>query len=131
MTIISMSIIIGFIVIAFSLSKLAKFWRRIVIMDYQKGVLYKDGKFERTLDAGKHWVWMRFRTLSIFDLRARVLTVPAQEILSVDNVSLKVSAAFQYRVENPELMTRSVLSVEDSFYLDVQLLLRDLFSVLP
>jgi len=119
------------IAVAISIAQLAKFWRRIVIMDYQKGVLYKNGKFERLLEAGKHRIWMRSRTLSVFDLRARVLTVPGQEILSVDNVSLKVSAAFQYRIENPEVMTRSALSVEALIYLEVQLAMRDLFSVLP
>ena len=116
-----LSIAIVSVVVAVGIVQLVKLWRRIVSMEYQKGVLYKDGTFQHLLEPGKHWIWMRSRTYYIYDLRARVLTVPGQEILSADNVSLKVSAVFQYRIEKPEVMIRSAQSIEELIYLEVQL----------
>lgn len=126
-----LSLAIVGVVVGIAIVQLAKLWRRVVIMEYQKGVLYKNGMFERLLEPGKHWIWMRPRTYYVYDLRARVITVPGQEILSADNVSLKVSAAFQYRIEKPEVMIRIAQSVDELIYLEAQLALRDLLSVLP
>ena len=61
------------------------------------------------------------------DLRVRVLDVPSQDVISRDNVSVKVNAVLYFRVVDPE---RAVINVEDFYDATSQLSQTTLRSVL-
>jgi regulator of protease activity HflC (stomatin/prohibitin superfamily) len=109
-------------------------WRpafRVTVYDYQRAVLYNRGRFQKLLGPGAHWVIRPPYSVQVVDMRSRVVSVPGQEILSADNVSVKISLAIRFRVAVPEVAIASAQSFEQALYLEAQLILRDLVSALP
>ena len=104
---------------------------RIVIYDYQKGLLYRAGRLVRTLDAGLHWTLRPFAAVQVVDVRSRLAVVAGQEILSADNVALRITLALRYRVIRPDTAVEVAQSFADALYLEAQLVLRDLVSGMP
>src|SRR5262250_910450 len=99
---------------------------RVTIHDYEVGLLYVSGKLKRSLPPGGHWVVGPFSKVRTLDLRTRVVTVPAQEVLTSDNVSVKTSLLLRYRIARPEVAIGSAVSYEEALYADAQLALREI-----
>jgi regulator of protease activity HflC (stomatin/prohibitin superfamily) len=95
-----------------------------IVFDYQRGVLYDKGVFERVLMPGLHWL-PSWKTVSVVDMRLQVLTVPAQEVLSSDGISSKISLAGQYQVDNPKRSLEQTTHALGSLYMYAQQALRD------
>jgi regulator of protease activity HflC (stomatin/prohibitin superfamily) len=104
---------------------------RIVIYDYQKGLLYRAGRLVRTLDAGLYWILRSFAAVQVVDVRSRLAVVAGQEILSADNLALRITLALRYRVTRPDAAMEAAQSFADALYLEAQLVLRDLGSAVP
>lgn len=102
--------------------------KKVTIFEYERGVLFDRGKFKAVLEPGEHWLLSSFQTLQRIDIRQRHVTIPGQEVLTADNVSLKVSLVLGYRVSDPHKAVSSVASFMESFYLEMQLVLRDLIG---
>ena len=83
-----------------------------VIYDYQKGLLYRAGRLVRTLDAGLYWIIRPFAAVHVIDVRSRLAAVAGQEILSADNVALRITLALRYRVVRPEVASAVVQSFD-------------------
>ena len=76
-----------------------RFWvQKILVPEGHVGLLYLNGKFERTLAPGRHYRLRSGRRCEIHDVRRRVITVPGQEVLSADNVGLKLSISASYEI---------------------------------
>jgi len=88
-------------------------------------LLYRRGRFERVLTPGAHRMWRPGHTTQQVDMRQRTLTVPGQEVLSQEQVGLKVSVAARFAVAAPELALHRVQNYLEALYLAVQLALRD------
>jgi regulator of protease activity HflC (stomatin/prohibitin superfamily) len=98
--------------------------RKAVVPEGHAGLLYKQGRYARTLGAGLYWLWRSTTRVEVVDLRLRSLTVPGQEVLCRDQVTLKASVAVRYAVAAPEVAHHRVQSYTDQLYLTVQLALR-------
>lgn len=97
---------------------------RVTVHEYEVGLLYRHGKFQRRLSSGVHR-YLRFSSeIALIDLRVRSVTVAGQELLSSDNVGLKMSLALSYSVENPETALHMVQNYVEALYLASQLELR-------
>src|SRR6266700_3125293 len=71
---------------------LAKEFRHaFLVPEGYAGLLYHKGKFVEILGAGRHICWGRHFTLGAQDLRKGALVVAGQEVLTADNVGLKLS----------------------------------------
>ena len=103
---------------------------KTIIEAFETGLLFRNGRFVRRLEPGRHWLAWPFahdRVVKV-DLRVRTLVVQGQEIMTADNVTLRLTALAKIRVTDP---VTAVLSVEDylaQVYRDVQLALRDVVS---
>lgn len=104
---------------------------RSTIREYQSGVIYRRGKYHRTVGAGSAWVIPLLETIHVVDLRSQVITIPGQEIMTSDRVTIKASVALRYKVNEPEKMLRTALNPNEVIYMDVQLILRQLFASHP
>src|SRR5262245_53776553 len=62
------------------------------------GLLYHKGKLLKILTAGRHVHWGRFYTLDAQDLRRTSLVIPGQDVLTADNLGLKLSLLLAYQV---------------------------------
>ncbi|MCD6464690.1 SPFH domain-containing protein [Candidatus Woesearchaeota archaeon] len=83
------------------------------IYEYQRGVKFRFGKFVGVLNPGVRFVLPIIEKLTKVDLRVTTVDIPKQEVMTKDNVPVKVNAVVYFRVENPE---KAILKVEDYRY---------------
>ncbi len=105
--------------------------RQVIILEYERGLLYRSGKFQRVLNPGRYWYQRLIHTFYKIDVRVRFVSIPGQEVLSADNVSLKVSLAASYRIDDPQRAINSTTNFLEALYLVLQLQLRDLVGSEP
>jgi len=96
------------------------------VFEYQRGLLYRDGKFRRILPPGRHWLFRAWESVNKVDIREVTVTIPGQEVLTSDNVSVKASLALRFRVEDPALAVNRMASYRDALYLAAQVAARDI-----
>jgi regulator of protease activity HflC (stomatin/prohibitin superfamily) len=104
--------------------------QRVVVYDYQRGVLYRRGRRVRTLEAGVYWIVRGISSIVTVDMRSRVAVVAGQEILTSDSVPLRVSVTLRYRVTRPEEAIETATSFTETLHAETQLVLRDLVAAI-
>ncbi|MCF8721765.1 SPFH domain-containing protein [Nitrospina gracilis] len=102
----------------------SKTFHRIVVKEYESGLPYRNGKFIKSLKAGSYWIIGWASEITKVDLRIKTETVPGQEVMSQDNISLKVSLGIKYVIEDAEKATHLTESFQNDLYQSVQLALR-------
>ena len=98
-----------------------------VIQEYEAGVIFRLGRFAETKRAGLNWIVPGLDRMVKVDLRVVTRDVPPQDVITRDNVSLKVSAVIYFRVIDAE---RAVIQVENFLYATSQLAQTTLRSTL-
>jgi regulator of protease activity HflC (stomatin/prohibitin superfamily) len=99
-----------------------------ILKEYERGVIFRLGKLLKTPKGpGVVLVFRPIDTMTKISLRTVVHDVPPQDIITRDNVSVKVNAVVYYRVIDPR---RAVVEVENYMYATSQLAQTTLRSVL-
>lgn len=98
-----------------------------VLKEYERGVVFMLGRFWRVKGPGLVIVIPAVQTMVRVDLRIIVMDVPAQDVISRDNVSVKVNAVLYFRVVDPQ---KAIIQVEDYNMATSQLAQTTLRSVL-
>jgi regulator of protease activity HflC (stomatin/prohibitin superfamily) len=120
--IVSPLLVIGFIVIFYLLSSI------IILSEYERGVIFRLGKLlPYPKGPGVILVFRPIDRIVRVSLRTVVHDVPPQDIITRDNVSVKVNAVVYYRVIDPR---RAIVEVENYMYATSQLAQTTLRSVL-
>jgi regulator of protease activity HflC (stomatin/prohibitin superfamily) len=96
------------------------------VWEYERGLLYREGRFERLLPPGRYlfWQWEKVRVVRVSG-RQLSEVITGQEILSSDKIETRISMIAQYFVSDPVLAINSVTSVTDQLYQELQLSLRE------
>ncbi len=81
-----------------------------ILREYERGVIFMLGRFWKVKGPGLIIVIPGLQQMVKVDLRIVVLDVPTQDVISRDNVSVKVNAVIYFRVVDP---ARAILQVED------------------
>jgi regulator of protease activity HflC (stomatin/prohibitin superfamily) len=81
-----------------------------ILREYERGVVFTLGRFWKVKGPGLVILVPGIQTMVRMDLRTRVLDVQPQDVISRDNVSVKVNAVVYFRVIDPE---RAVIQVEN------------------
>ena len=81
-----------------------------VVQQYQKGVIFVFGKITGIKEPGLTWIIPYFSYMRKVDLRTITLPIPAQQIITKDNVSLNLSAVAYYKVID---VTKSIVAIEN------------------
>ncbi|MCU0668697.1 MAG: slipin family protein [Myxococcota bacterium] len=97
-----------------------------VLQEYERGVVFRLGRFAGVKQAGLTWIIPGVDRLVKISLREIVMDVPPQEVITRDNVSVKVNAVIYFRVLHAE---KAVISVENYLYGTSQLSQTTLRSV--
>lgn len=113
------------ILLALLLSLLASAFR--ILREYERGVVFQLGRFWRVKGPGLIVVIPGLQQMVRVDLRTIVLDVPTQDVISRDNVSVKVNAVVYFRVLDPQ---RAIIQVEDYHVATSQLAQTTLRAVL-
>jgi len=116
---------LGFLVAIGFVAALFVFGVRI-ITEYERGVVFRLGRFVGVKTAGFKWIIPGVDRMVRISLREIVMDVPSQEVITRDNVSVKVNAVLYFRVLHPE---KSVIQVENYLYGTSQLAQTTLRSV--
>jgi regulator of protease activity HflC (stomatin/prohibitin superfamily) len=84
-----------------------------IITEYERGVVFRLGRYTGVKTAGLKWIIPGIDRMVRISLREIVMDVPAQEVITRDNVSVKVNAVLYFRVLHPE---KAVIQVENYLY---------------
>ncbi|MBT7369856.1 MAG: slipin family protein [Gammaproteobacteria bacterium] len=98
-----------------------------VLREYERGVIFFLGRFQAVKGPGLIIVIPGIQQMVKVDLRTKVYDVPTQDVISRDNVSVKVSAVIYFRVVDSE---KAIVNVEDFFEATSQLAQTTLRSIL-
>jgi len=112
----------GFIVVLYLLSSIK------ILAEYERGVIFRLGKLlPEAKGPGIIFVFAPIDRIVRVSLRTVVLDVPPQDVITRDNVSVKVNAVIYFRVLEP---TKAVLEVENYLYATSQIAQTTLRSTL-
>jgi len=98
-----------------------------VLKEYERGVIFWLGKFQTVKGPGLIILFPGLQKMTKVDLRVIVMDVPTQDVISRDNVSVKVNAVIYFRIVDPE---KAVIRVANAFEATSQLSQTTLRSVL-
>jgi regulator of protease activity HflC (stomatin/prohibitin superfamily) len=84
-----------------------------IVNEYQNGVVFRLGRYVGLKRAGFRWLIPFVERMVIIDLRTVARDVPSQDVITRDNVSVKVNAVVYFRVIHAD---KAVLQVEDYLY---------------
>lgn len=98
-----------------------------ILREYERAVVFTLGRFTGVKGPGLIVLIPLVQTMVKVDLRVQVMDVPSQDVISRDNVSVKVNAVVYFRVIDPE---KSIIQVEDVRNATSQLAQTTLRSVL-
>ncbi len=98
-----------------------------ILREYERGVIFFLGRFQAVKGPGLIVVIPGIQQIVKVALRTMVYDVPTQDVISRDNVSVKVSAVIYFRVIDPE---KAIINVEDYFEATSQLAQTTLRSIL-
>jgi len=98
-----------------------------ILREYERGVIFTLGRFQGIKGPGLILVIPVFQQMVRVDLRTIVLDVPKQDVISRDNVSVKVNAVVYFRIVDPG---KAIIQVANPFEATSQLAQTTLRSVL-
>ncbi len=118
--------LIGWLIVAVMVISLISSAIR-VLYEYQRGVVFRLGRFSSVKGPGLRFVIPVVDKLIKVSLRTVAMDVPPQDVITKDNVSVKVNAVLYFRVVEPD---KALIEVEDYLYATSQLAQTSLRSVL-
>ncbi len=98
-----------------------------VLREYERAVVFTLGRFTSVKGPGLAIVVPVIQSAELVELRTMVMDVPSQDVISKDNVSVKVNAVVYFRVLDPE---KAIIQVADFFMATSELAQTTLRSVL-
>jgi len=112
-------VLLFFIILLFSMIK--------VLREYERGVVFRLGRYTATKGPGLIILVPMIDKMVKISLRTLVMDVPSQDIVTRDNISVKVNAVVYFRVLQPE---KAVIEVQDFLFATSQIAQTTLRSVL-
>ncbi len=79
-----------------------------IIQEYERGVIYTLGRYTSNRGPGIQIIIPGLQRVLLVDMRIRTVDVPSQDVISKDNISVKVNAVLYYRVVDPGMAINKV-----------------------
>lgn len=98
-----------------------------ILNEFERGVVFRLGKFQGVRGPGLIILIPGLEKMVKVDLRLVTMDVPSQDIISKDNVTLKVNGVVYFKVSNPE---RAIIAVENFYHATSQIAQTTLRSVI-
>jgi regulator of protease activity HflC (stomatin/prohibitin superfamily) len=98
-----------------------------ILFEYERGVVFRLGRFSMVKGPGLRFIIPVVDRIIKVSLRTVAMDVPPQDVITKDNVSIKVNAVLYFRVVHPE---KAMIEVENYLYATSQLAQTSLRSVL-
>jgi regulator of protease activity HflC (stomatin/prohibitin superfamily) len=81
-----------------------------ILREYERAVVFTLGRFQAVMGPGLMFMVPFVQKMVRVDLRIQVIEIPSQDVISRDNVSMKVDAVLYFNVVNPE---RAIIQVQN------------------
>jgi regulator of protease activity HflC (stomatin/prohibitin superfamily) len=98
-----------------------------ILQEYERAVIFRLGRFTGLRGPGLIILIPGLEKMRRVDLRTVTMDIPSQDIISKDNVTLKVNGVVYFRVSNPE---KAIIAVEDYYMATSQIAQTTLRSVI-
>ena len=100
--------------------------QRIIINEHERGLLYRNGRYQRILEPGPYHFW-RWENVQIarISTRQNSLIISGQEMLTADRIEVRVTLLAHYKITDPQLAISAVEDYTMQLYQDLQLALRE------
>ncbi|MFL6138516.1 MAG: SPFH domain-containing protein [Frankiaceae bacterium] len=98
---------------------------RVVVQEWERVLLYKDGRFREVLGAGRHRRRGYRRRFVRVSVRSRLVAVAGQEVLTADGLSVKISLLARTRVADPRQWHEAVEQPDGFVYGALQVAARE------
>jgi regulator of protease activity HflC (stomatin/prohibitin superfamily) len=98
-----------------------------ILNEYERGVVFRLGSYVGVRGPGLIILIPGIEKMTKVDLRVVTMDIPSQDIISRDNVTLKVNGVVYFRVNNPQ---RSIIQVENFYHATAQIAQTTLRSVI-
>jgi regulator of protease activity HflC (stomatin/prohibitin superfamily) len=100
---------------------------KMIVEAYEKGLLYRDGRFVRVLEPGRYKLarWFRKDRIDKVDLRVQTIVVQGQETMTADKVAVRAAVLAKARIADPVAAVLKVANWQSQLYGDVQIALRE------
>lgn len=102
--------------------------RKIVVTEGSTVLVYRNGRFARELKPGRYFRRRLGTRCKTFDLRRKTMTIPGQDVLSKDNVGLKVSLVVSYEIADARRAAEKVQCFTSELHVAAQLALRTVLA---
>lgn len=113
---------------------MALIYTRLIVNEFEKALVYANGRYVRTVGPGRHVLWrvpfVLRQTAEVIDVRKQSITLMGQEILTKDRVPVRLTLATTYQITDPVAALHNVDYWSQQLYLDVQLALREIVTTL-
>jgi regulator of protease activity HflC (stomatin/prohibitin superfamily) len=105
------------------------FRKEITIFQYERGLLYRDGRLERVLEPGCY-KFGRSAPVEVAKVSLREMShiVAGQGLLTADRIEVRITLVAQYRVTDPTLALQAVENYVEQLHQELQLALRDVVA---
>ena len=105
------------------------FRKEITVFQFERGLLYRDGRLDAVLDPGRYEFKRKERVeVAKVSLREMSHVVPGQGLLTADRVEVRITLVAQYRVTDPTLAVQAVENYVEQLHQELQLALRDVVA---
>jgi regulator of protease activity HflC (stomatin/prohibitin superfamily) len=102
-------------------------YRYVTVMEYERGLHYRRGRFVGVLGPGRYRLWTaQGRQVVRADMRETALQVTGQEVLTADNVPVRLNILVRFRVQDPARAMHEVTSYTDALHQAAQLAAREM-----
>ncbi len=98
-----------------------------MLLEYERGVVFRLGRFSGVKGPGLKFIIPIIDQMKKVNMRTVAMDVPPQDIITRDNVSIKVNAVLYFRVVHPD---KALIEVDNYLYATSQLAQTSLRSVL-
>lgn len=84
-----------------------------LLYQYERGVVFRLGKYSSTRDPGLTWIAPIFESMRKVDMRIKTADIPRQEVITRDNIPILAATVVYYKVVKPE---DAIIKIEDYGY---------------
>ena len=120
-TLFGVALFFAFVVI---MAAVKTFRHAFLVPEGYAGLLYREGKFVEAFSVGRHIRWGRHLTWNVLDVRKASLLIAGQDVLTADNVGIKLSLLIAYQVSDPARATNDTQDWQGDLHNAAQLALR-------
>lgn len=100
----------------------------VIVRPFERGIVERFGRYTRTIGAGMSVIVPFMESVYRVDMREAFIDVPAQEVISKDNVKLTVDAIIYFKVTDPFRVMYNVAMFEDAISKLAQTNLRNMIG---